>query len=98
MMFVRGRFCNFVSLFRVGTCLLIFRVEAKLFFYCLVLVIHSKMTNILIGSFLSRNEAYEIKHYWSQKMEGQRVTQPENKHYTPSGLKASHTESVVRLY
>lgn len=67
MMFVRGRFCNFVSLFRVGTCLLIFRVEAKLFFYCLVLVIHSKMTNILIGSFLSRNEAYEIKHYWSQK-------------------------------
>lgn len=97
-MFVRGRFCNFVSLFRVGTCLLIFRVEAKLFFYCLVLVIHSKMTNIVIGSFLSRNEAYEIKHYWSQKMEGQRVTQPENKHYTPSGLKASHTESGVRLY
>lgn len=77
MMFVRGRFCNFVSLFRVGTCLLIFRVEAKLFFYCLVLVIHSKMTNIVIGSFLSRNEAYVIKHYWSQKMHGQRVTQPE---------------------
>lgn len=97
-MFVRGRFCNFVSLFRVGTCLLIFRVEAKLFFYCLVLVIHSKMTNIVIGSFLSRNEAYEIKHYWSQKMEGQRVTQPENKHYTPSGIKASHTELGVRLY